>query len=193
MSCCFCSCLLSWGSCSSSFEQASGRAREVYCCSQENEPLAVGSVSKSNKCTQEGMSALKEINGAWSFEAFMVCWDYVGGFSVFDSCTCFSHDTDAGFWHCSWQLPSTQLEMLVISLLYTMLSHVQFSATTHNNCLDVSNSSATEGNTNGCNCHQSYATLSWTLNQQICNRKIEVPIKKSNKKHPSKMIELGNL
>jgi hypothetical protein len=44
------------------FEKASGRAREVYCCSQESEPLAMGSVSKSDKGTQEGTPALREIN-----------------------------------------------------------------------------------------------------------------------------------
>ncbi len=44
------------------FEQALGRAREVYCCSQESEPLAMGSISKSDKGTQEGTSALREIN-----------------------------------------------------------------------------------------------------------------------------------
>ncbi len=32
--------------------------------------------------------------------------------------------------------------------------------------------------------------MPWTLNQQICNRKIEIPTKKWNKKGPRKMIEL---
>jgi hypothetical protein len=50
------------GSCSSNFEDASGRVREVYYYNQKNEPLAMGSVSKSNKGTQEGMSTLRKIN-----------------------------------------------------------------------------------------------------------------------------------
>jgi hypothetical protein len=50
------------GSCFSNFEQAFRRAREVYYYNQKNEPLAMGFISKSNKGTQEGMSALKEIN-----------------------------------------------------------------------------------------------------------------------------------
>jgi len=35
--------------------------------------------------------------------------------------------------------------------------------------------------------------IPWTLNQQICNRKIEVPIEKSNKKGPRIMLNLSNL
>lgn len=35
--------------------------------------------------------------------------------------------------------------------------------------------------------------MPWTLNQQICNRKVEVPIEKSNKKGRRKMLNLSNL
>jgi len=62
MNCYFCGHFLSLGSCSSNFEQTSRRARDVYYYSQKNEPLASGSISKSNKGTQEGMSTLREIN-----------------------------------------------------------------------------------------------------------------------------------
>jgi hypothetical protein len=35
--------------------------------------------------------------------------------------------------------------------------------------------------------------MPWTLNQQICNKKIEAPIKKSNKQGPRIMLNLSNL
>jgi hypothetical protein len=35
--------------------------------------------------------------------------------------------------------------------------------------------------------------ITWTLNQQICNKKFEVPIEKSNKKGPRIMLNLSNL
>jgi len=35
--------------------------------------------------------------------------------------------------------------------------------------------------------------MPWPLNQQICNRKVEVPIEKLNKKGPRIMLNLSNL